>query len=906
MVTITKLGRREMASGTWDDEHVKALLHFPRFPIHLIQQEPWQTWIGQRGGLKAVYAYLQGYPLSPSHRRILDVVLSNPESVANVYADRLNISRATYFYQLRELVPALVQALNHWELDRPAPLPPFPDTISSIQPTLPTPLTNLVGAESLLQSLTRLLLRDDVRLLTLLGPGGIGKTRLAIELSHRLSEGFSDQLCFVDLSTLRDYTQVASTITQTLGLKESGDSQLKAYLRPRDFLLVLDNFEHILPARSLVTELLATAPRVKILVTSRAALHIYGEHEFVVPPMATPSIENAKDAELLAQSPAVMLFVQRAQEVNPSFALNNENSEAVFELCRRMEGIPLAIELAAFQIKYFSPQAMLVRLSNARRLAFLSQVPKRLPAHQQTMRDMLDWSYTLLSPDLQTLFSRLAVFPGGCTIEAAESVCAIPYSDQDGNILDIQNGLTALVDQSLLSQHVEADGEPRFHMLGISREYAFEQLETRRESGALHRAHALYYLNLAEQFASPQSARGRAEVFALLQHEYTNLKSAIHWVLEQREGELGLRFIVALWDYWKFFGNQHEGRQFAQTVLEQTGDLHMPIRAHVLRLVGWLAHDICDYTTMLWAFQSSLELSEALVDLDEMGLALQGLGELARLRGQPEHAHEQIQQCYVLFNELQNQKQIAWSLDLLGRIELSQGKLPQAQVYFQESLDLFQTTGSDSDTTFALIHLGQTLFYQGLSEQAVPLFEKSLDLSRTIGITRSSICALAFNYLGEIAILHSQPQLAREMIDQSLFLSKNGGYRWCIELGCFTSGLLAMQDGEIESAAFYFRESLLLQQSLKEHWRSIRLLEAAAALSLARHELLGAARLYGAAECLRVSLSIPQMPVYYSQYEDSLVKLKEQLDAPALDEAWGAGQELSLEQAVMYALRCLE
>jgi predicted ATPase len=906
MGTTTNSGRRESASGTWDDEHVKALLHFPRFPIHLIQQEPWQTWIGQHGGLKAVYTYLQGYPLSPSHRRILDVVLSNPESVANVYADRLNISRATYFYQLRELVPALVQALNHWELDRPAPLPPIPDTISSIQPTLPVPLTNLVGAESLLQSLTHLLRRDDVRLLTLLGPGGIGKTRLAIELSLRLSEGFADQLCFVDLSALRDHIQVAAAIIQTLGLKESGDSQLKAYLRPRSFLLVLDNFEHLLPARNLVTELLATAPRLKILVTSRAALHVYGEHEYVIPPMTTPPIENGKDIELLAQSPAVTLFVQRAQEVNQGFSLNNENSEAVFELCRRMEGIPLAIELAAFQVKYFSPQAMLVRLSNGRRLAFLSQVPKRLPGHQQTMRDMLDWSYVLLSPDLQTLFSRLAVFPGGCTIEAAESVCTYPYSDQDGNILDVQIGLTALVDQSLLSQNVEADGEPRFLMLGISREYAFEQLEIRGESGVLRRTHALYYLNLVEQYASPQSARCRAEVFALLQHEYTNLKSAIHWALEQHEGELGLRFIVALWDYWKFFGDQHDGRQFAQAVLEQTVGLHLPIRAHVLRLVGWLAHDFCDYTTMLWAFQSSLELSEALADRDEMGLALQGLGELARLRGQPQHAHEQIQQCYVLFNELQNQKQIAWSLDLLGRIELSQGELSQAQAYFQESLDLFQTTGSDSDMTFALNHLGQTLFYQGLSEQAVQLFEKSLELSRTTGITRSSICALALNYLGEIAIQHCQSQLAREMIDQSLCLSKNGGYRWCVELGCFTSGLLAMQDGEIESAAFYFRESLLLQQSLKEHWRSIRLLEAAAALLVARQELLGAARLYGAAEYQRVSLKILQMPIYRSQYEDSLAKLKNQLNAPALDEAWRAGQALSQEKAVTYALRCLE
>jgi len=533
-------------------------------------------------------------------------------------------------------------------------------------------------------------------------------------------------------------------------------------------------------------------------------------------------------------------------------------------------------------------------------------VPKRLPVHQQTMRDMLDWSYVLLPPELQALFSRLAIFPGGFTIEAAESVCCIPPSDQAEITQNVQIGLTALVDQSLLSQHVEADGEPRFRMLGMAREYALEKLEGRHESDIIRRAQALYYLNLAEQYALQQSRRSRTEIFTLLQNEYTNLKFAINWAIEKRQGELGLRFIIALWDYWRFFGDQHEGRQFAQAVLEQTGDLNTPIQAHVLRLVGWLAHDFCDYTTMLWAFQSSLELSEALADRNEMGLALQGLGELARLRAQPDHAKKQIQQCYDLFKELQNRKQIAWSLDLLGRIQLSQGELMGAQTYFQESLELFQTTGSDSDITFALTHLGQTLFYQGRSEQAAPLFEKSLEISQSAGITRSSICALALNYLGEIAIQRSQSQLAREKIDQSLNLSRNGGYSWCVELGCYTSGLLALQSGEMESAAFCFRESLLLQQSLKEQWRSIRLLEATAALSVDRHELLGAARLYGASEHLRELSKIPQMPVYRHQYEDSLQHLNSQLDAPALQEAWAAGRELSLEQAVIYALRCLE
>src|SRR5688572_20770212 len=300
------LRQLETMAGTWDDEHVKALLHFPRFPMRLIQHEPWQTWIGQRGGLKAVYAYLQNYPLAPTHRRMLDVVLSNPEAIADVYADRLSISRATYFYQLRELVPALVQALNHWELD---PAPAMFEFSVPISSKPPVPLTPLVGLESILQLLSRLLQRDDIRLLTLLGPGGIGKTRLSIELAHRVN----GNICFVDLSGLRDHSRVPVIVAQRLGLKDAESSTLKNYLGSREVLLILDNFEQILPARNFVTELLTFAPQLKILLTSRTALHVQGEHEFVVPPLEMPAGDGLKDAQLGVESPAIALFVQSAQ-----------------------------------------------------------------------------------------------------------------------------------------------------------------------------------------------------------------------------------------------------------------------------------------------------------------------------------------------------------------------------------------------------------------------------------------------------------------------------------------------------------------------------------------------------------------------------------------------------------------
>jgi len=457
MESITK--RRLSMIAVWDDEHVKALLHFPRFPVRLIQQEPWQSWIGKRGGLKSIHTYLQSYPFPPTHRRILDVVLSNPESVADVYADRLNISRSTYFYQLRELVPAVAQALNHWEL--------YPATVTETNPhlqsNLPFPLTSLVGVENTIQTLIRLLTRSDVRLLTLLGPGGIGKTRLSIEVARRLDR----EACFVDLSALHDPSRVPAVVAQNLGIKDKTTSTLKATLRSREFMLILDNFEQILPAGAFIADLLAAAPSLKIIVTSRAALHIYGEHEFLIPPLAIADIESVKGQQLWAQSPAVALFVQRAQAVSPSFSLNNENVEAVTELCQRMDGIPLAIELASYQVKYFSPQAMLACICNSR-LDFLSQGPKRMPPHQQTMRAMLNWSFDLLSPKLQTLFCQLSVFPGSFSVSEAKSVCMHE---------NVQEGLIALMDQSLLEQHPRTGEDPCFQMLSIVREYAVERMK---------------------------------------------------------------------------------------------------------------------------------------------------------------------------------------------------------------------------------------------------------------------------------------------------------------------------------------------------------------------------------------------------------------------------------------------
>jgi predicted ATPase len=776
------------APDIWDDEHVKVLLRFPRYPLRLIQQEPWQSWINQRGGLKAVYAYLRDYAFSPSHSRILDVVLSNPEAVADVYADRLSMSRATYFYRLRELLPAIVAALNLWEPDRPAgahrdpavPAPPAAPA-SPVRSNLPAPLTSLVGVEPALAELAPLILSGAARLLTLLGPGGIGKTRLAIELARRAAPAFADGAHFVDLTALREPDALAAAIGRALGALTGDvaepDAQIKAYLREKTLLLLLDHFEHLLAAAPLVAELLEAAPRLAILVTSRAALHVYGEHEWVVPPLAGPAAGADITQDIPADAPAVALFVQRARAANPGFALSADNAATVAELCAWMEGLPLAIELAAAQSKFFSPQAMLVRLAHAQRLRFLDHGPRNLPPRQQTLRGMLEWSYQLLAPDLQRLFRWLAVFVAGCTVEA---VAAVAAQIDAGGLGQVQAGLIALADQSLLHQRLEPSGEPRFQMLETTREYASEQLEQHGESLAIRRAHAWHYLGWAERIQAAPA--GTLETQAeLLVREYANCQAAIAWGLEQRDDELSLRFVAALWEFWTYYGHHSEGWRIAHAVIAQTAGRGGAMRAHLFRLVGWLAHDLRDFTTMQPSFQSSLEISQALGDQRGAGLAMHGLGSLARLRGHWPTAHSQLQRSLEIFQALGDQEGHAWSLDHLGRLAMSQGDFQQAQALFQASHELFGSLSSRWGPIFTSGHLGRAAFYQADLAAAARWLGECRAACREVGALRSPMAALTLSYLGAIAAEQDRPEQARELLAECLALSGDHGYRWCLD-----------------------------------------------------------------------------------------------------------------------------
>jgi predicted ATPase/class 3 adenylate cyclase len=470
----------------------------------------------------------------------------------------------------------------------PADFPPL-QTLDRPTTNLPAQITVFIGRERELAALRDLLGRDDVRLVTLTGPGGTGKTRLSLQVAADALGMFEHGVWFVSLAPIGDPDLVAATIAQALGVREAGGRPilelLKSYLREKRTLLLLDNFEQIVDAAPLVSELLAFAPGLKVLVTSRTTLRLSGEHEYTVPPLGLPPTDDGRrttgrqspNLQTITQYEAVRLFIERAQAARADFAVTNDNAPAVAEICHRLEGLPLAIELAAARVKLFPPAALLARLAN--RLTFLTGGARDLPERQQTIRNTIDWSYQLLDDAEKTLFARLGVFVGGCTIEAAEAVCSAA-----GDLpIDVMEGIAALMDKSLLRQEEGVDDEPRFVMLETIREYALERLEQSGEAEAVRRRHTEYYLALAEA-AEPwlYSHAESPSWLDRLEEEYDNLRAALGWAIERREANLALRFGAALGWFWWLRDDYREGLSWLDAALAQSSADLTPARAYAL------------------------------------------------------------------------------------------------------------------------------------------------------------------------------------------------------------------------------------------------------------------------------------------------------------------------------------
>jgi predicted ATPase len=649
--------------------------------------------------------------------------------------------------------------------DLPAAFPPL-QTLAVRPGNLPASLVPLIGRQKEVETARELLRRENLRLLTMTGPGGTGKTRLALQVAADLLADFRDGVFFVDLAPIRDPELLASTIAQTLNVRETGDQplieSLHAALREKQLLLVLDNFEQILAAAPRVVALLSAAPRLKALVTSRAALHVSGEQEFPVPPLSVPDPDQLPPLPVLAQYGAVALFVQRAEQAKLGSTLMGENAAAVAAICHRLDGLPLAVELAASRVKLFSPEALLARMQS--RLKLLTGGRRDQPARQQTMRDTIAWSYDLLEEEEKRLFQRLAVFVGGCTLEAVDAVC-----DAEGDLgLDVLDGAASLADKSLLRQEERTQGEPRFMMLETIREFAWERLEESRETEATQRRHAQFFLALAERAEPKLSSAAQKEWLDRLEGEQDNFRAVLAWCqTEAGDGEIELRLAGALWWFWWLRCYWSEARSWLAAALTRSGGSGCTVaRAKALEGAGLLARDrrlskesvalfrelgdrlglgsalrtlgmmmmeAGDQSAARAHYEESLAICQETGDRRGLVPTLFGLGELAELRGDLAAAQSLGEEGIAVCHEVGEQWNLGWLHLSLGRLAKKQGDRERAYDRYKESLAIFQELDNEFGIIVSLEWLAMLTGAQEEPERAARLFGAAASLREAIG-----------------------------------------------------------------------------------------------------------------------------------------------------------------------------
>jgi predicted ATPase/class 3 adenylate cyclase len=737
----------------------------------------------------------------------------------------------------------------------PADFPPI-KSLDALLNNLPVQLTSFVGRQKELGELQQLL--KNTRLLTLTGPGGSGKTRLALQVAGDVIEQFRNGVFFVALGPVADPKLIASTIAQLLGIKESAGKSiadsLQEYLRGKSLLLVLDNFEQVIAGASLVAQLLGTCHELKILITSREALRISGEYEYAVPPLPLPDLSPLSSSDSLSSYAAVELFVQRARAVKPDFNLNRETARAVAEICRRLEGLPLAIELAAARIRLFSPRAMLDRLGN--RLEFLSGGGRDLPARQQTLRNAIVWSYDLLTENEQRLFRRLSVFIGGCMLDAVEALAEDPLER-----VSIIGELGSLVDKSLLRQVDDPYGEPRFLMLELLREFGLEQLIASGEQDQIRRWHAQFFLSLAEQAESKMESAEQLEWVNRMQQEHDNLRAALQWSMTANDAsEICLRLATTLGLFWEVRGYFSEGRERLSAVLNtHSAQEETAARAQLLARAAELAYRQSDYPATTSFAQESLEI------------------------------------CRLI----QDYRGVASALIKLGNAATEAGDYQTASQYLEESLETWRALNDQHGTARVLISLGWVALRAGDYALAKARLEEALSISREVGDARS--IGFELSGLGEIALRQGDYSNATALLEESLEVRRQLGNKWGLGVSLGTLGWVAMHMQDWDRARERLGESLEVRQEIGDKGGSAWCLERLAEIALAHGESDKAVRVLGAAAALRISIGSVIDPVDHAEYESKLKLLRTQL-GPRFGPLWDEGHLLTLEQAITYAL----